>query len=92
MGLSYLLSTGEEREYFPRAEEHVRRFREASEPAIRRSIHEEFKALPCPDAALSYHWAVSEAMRHEIAQNAASAGLHHERAAAYWREAERRRP
>jgi hypothetical protein len=56
-------------------------------------LHAAFKALDWPDQAAAYHWAVNEAMRHDIRAltNLADADLYRQRrteAASYWRRVE----
>jgi hypothetical protein len=88
--------------YADRAEALVRRFTELTSrsrqsPRLQpqptagelRELHAAFKALDWPDEAAAYHWAVNEAMRHDIAalgdtsQPAASA-RHRSEADRYW--------
>jgi hypothetical protein len=65
--------------YAARAEALVRRFLERrkrpeqsprsrlpSQACALEELHASFKALDWPDSAASYHWCVSEAMRHDI--------------------------
>lgn len=86
-----------------RADEIVRKFRQTrglltkSPPAettssleLLRKLHTEFKNLPLPDGATSYHWCVSEAMRHDIealetAKDPARMSSHQAAALSYWR-------
>ncbi len=56
-------------------------------------LHAAFKALDWPDQAAAYHWAVNEAMRHDI-EALADIGQpdlykqHRDNAAIYWRRVE----
>jgi hypothetical protein len=69
------------------------RSRRLPEAGALEEVHAAFKALAWPDSAASYHWAVSEAMRHDIEALAEgprrpglAQGLRTE-AARYWRRA-----
>ncbi|MGH9398847.1 MAG: hypothetical protein ACRD00_00655 [Thermoanaerobaculia bacterium] len=92
--------------YADRAEDLARRFFERRGraqqspgrqplPAERelQELHAAFKALDWPDGAAAYHWAVNEAMRHDIAALAAcgqpgESARHRSDADRYWQRAE----
>ena len=88
--------------YADRAEALVRRFTELRSRAHQsprlqplptaselQELHAAFKALDWPDEAAAYHWAVNEAMRHDIAAlggsgQPARSAFHRSEADRYW--------